>query len=74
MAFTIYGTQTGAGAQYTQTPWAAEYTGPDMGQSVYIIHDENGMDVNGNGNGGQTVAMQGLPDNFFGFVMLMMGL
>ena len=71
MAFTIYGTQTGAGAQYTPTPWAAEYTGPDLGQSVHI-HDENGMDVNG--NGGQTVATQGLPDDFFGFLRLMMGL
>ena len=98
MAFTIYGTQTGAGAQYTPTPMPAQYSVP-IGQPLpnRPITPES-MDVNANGcpagygggyldrygntvpcqklsvPQGQTVVMQGLPDNFFGFVMLMMGL
>ena len=72
MAFTIYGTQTGAGAQYTPTPMPAEYSVP-IGQPLpnRPITPES-MDVNG--NGGQTVATQGLPDDFFGLLLLMMGL
>ena len=72
MAFTIYGTQTGAGAQYTPTPIPAAYSVP-IGESIMDVNKPVSQTVQPQPQV-QPVMTQGLPDNFFGFLMLMMGL
>jgi len=65
---------TPAGTQYTPTPMPTSYTVP-------IVEKPEDMDQNGNGSvytprpdPTQPGSPLGLPDNLFGFIMLMMGL